>query len=111
MLFNCIVHAAGQRTLMGVSVPYSLYVSMPTSMKVVCDEKIRSPHPCVDCAYEQTNSQQYTPVCRLHSCDDAGLDAAAAWQFTACRHTTHRSSPAVSDSGCRSGPTSAPAWP
>lgn len=36
-------------TLMGARVPYSLYVSMPTSMKVVCDEKIRSPHPCVDC--------------------------------------------------------------
>lgn len=32
---------------MSTWVPYSWYVSAPISAKMVWDEKIRSPHPCV----------------------------------------------------------------
>lgn len=40
---------------MGACVPYSLYVSMPVSMKMVCDEKMRSPQPCVDCTTKHSS--------------------------------------------------------
>ncbi len=36
-------------TLVMTTAPYSVYVSTPTSANVVCDEKIRSPQPCVVC--------------------------------------------------------------
>ena len=39
----------GDITLVTKTAPYSVYVSTPTSANVVCDEKIRSPHPCVVC--------------------------------------------------------------
>ena len=37
------------RTFMNSSEPYSVKVRQPTSTKVVCEEKMRSPQPCVAC--------------------------------------------------------------
>ena len=39
----------GRATFVARWVPYSLYVIMPVSAKMVCEEKTRSPHPCVVC--------------------------------------------------------------
>ena len=39
----------GRATFVAKWVPYSLYVIMPVSAKMVCEEKTRSPHPCVVC--------------------------------------------------------------
>lgn len=36
-------------TLVMTTAPYSVYVNTPTKANVVCDEKIRSPQPCVVC--------------------------------------------------------------
>ena len=36
-------------TLVMTTAPYSVYVNTPTSANVVCDEKMRSPQPCVVC--------------------------------------------------------------
>jgi hypothetical protein len=79
---------------MGVSVPYSLYVSMPTSMKVVCDEKIKSPHPCVDCNSEHRLPHQCTLVCRpcgrsVHVCWSECCSSLAAHGVPTRKTATH----------------------
>lgn len=42
-------------TFMNSSDPYSVNVRHPTSTKVVCEEKMRSPQPCVACEVHAHN--------------------------------------------------------
>lgn len=48
-------------TLMTSVSPYSVKVSTPVSTKVVCDEKMRSPQPCVACRPTSTTTWPHLP--------------------------------------------------
>lgn len=47
------------RTFMSQVEPYSLYVRQPTNVNVTCEEKTRSPHPCVVCTMQAVREEAF----------------------------------------------------
>ena len=54
-------------------VPYSLYVIMPVSAKMVCEENTRSPHPCVVCMSASAVKREEHGSCRRDRFKDSSI--------------------------------------